>query len=252
MSIKHICLIALFGVASASSSHAAFVSGVSTEYHHGAGVQNLTTYFDANTPDLPIFTSVHPFIGTFEMGGFSVGGTGGYVAAPEIVGAGYSAGTSRAVRWTGEINLPEAGTYNFVEGIDQNALLIIDDITLIDDGDWTQFNATGGNEAGTVGTITITTPGWYSFLFAMSESGGSNHSALYWDYDPDAAGSGLNANADFPTISGPNGLATSAAGTGALIPTAYVRTNVVPEPSTFALAAFGLIGLIGFGRRRKR
>jgi hypothetical protein len=28
--------------------------------------------------------------------------------------------------------------------------------------------------------------------------------------------------------------------------------EVVPEPSTFALATFGLLGLIGFGRRRKR
>ena len=33
---------------------------------------------------------------------------------------------------------------------------------------------------------------------------------------------------------------------------AVAAVAAVPEPSTFALAAFGLLGLIGFGRRRKR
>jgi hypothetical protein len=33
---------------------------------------------------------------------------------------------------------------------------------------------------------------------------------------------------------------------------AILTINAVPEPTSFALAAFGLIGLIGFGRRRKQ
>ena len=33
---------------------------------------------------------------------------------------------------------------------------------------------------------------------------------------------------------------------------AIALTNIVPEPSTFALAALGLMRLISFGRRRKR
>jgi hypothetical protein len=36
------------------------------------------------------------------------------------------------------------------------------------------------------------------------------------------------------------------------VPGNDLNSILVPEPSTFALAAFGLVGLIGFGRRRKR
>ena len=43
------------------------------------------------------------------------------------------------------------------------------------------------------------------------------------------------------------------AGGGTSYHAAYQEIDIfVPEPSTMALAAFGLLGLVGFGRRRKR
>jgi hypothetical protein len=45
---------------------------------------------------------------------------------------------------------------------------------------------------------------------------------------------------------------TISGGSVTVDPTLILGIYAVPEPTTFCLAAFGLLGLIGFGRRRKR
>ncbi|MCH8923543.1 MAG: PEP-CTERM sorting domain-containing protein, partial [Planctomycetes bacterium] len=149
----------------------------------------------------------------------------------------------RAVRWSGEIFIAEAGTYNFKDGIDQSARLIIDGQTVISDNAWTDFNGTGGNGSD-ISPVTFATAGWKHIEFIMSENCCGSQSALYWDYDPVL---GLNANADFPAGD------DDPAGLGALIPTDFVRSGaLIPEPSTFVLAALGLLGIVGLRRRQRQ
>jgi len=230
-----------------------------------------------------------------------------------IVDAGLDVATSgdpgnRTVRYTGEIFIPEDGTYNFKDGVDQTTRLIIDGQTIIADSQWTEFDGNGGDNGGSPispATFDVADGGeWLDFEFVMSESCCGNAAALYWDYD--AANGGLGANTDFPSVF------TDPAGLGALVPPENFRATtyellasltgtgevggvdfdeafmdalgntlsiplgqptrvrllvdgrvavdtmvtagagqVVPEPSTFALAALGLLGLVGWRRRRK-
>jgi len=83
---------------------------------------------------------------------------------------------------------------------------------------------------------------WYADgTLIVEDSGGTvTSSAAYATY----AGGGATIVADtgltldFDTTSQPG--------------KSVITAVVVPEPSTFVLAALGLLGLIGFGRRRKR
>ncbi|MCH8921556.1 MAG: hypothetical protein IIA67_00230 [Planctomycetes bacterium] len=156
-----------------------------------------------------MFASEHPFVGSFNLTGGSIG------VPPEVIAAGKNVGSRRAVRWSGEILIPEPGTYSFKDGIDQVARLVIDGQTIIADTQWTGFNGTGG-EGSDISRIAFATAGWKPIEFMMLEVCCGVYSALYWDYDPVL---GLNQNAAFPATD------NAPAGLGALIPTQFVRTG---------------------------
>ncbi|MCH8043377.1 MAG: tandem-95 repeat protein, partial [Planctomycetes bacterium] len=185
--------------------------GLATEWHPGAGdigLGALATFFDANSPTIPVFSSVQPFVGSFNL-------AGGIGVPSVVVAAGQNVGSSRAVRWSGEILIPEPGTYNFKDGVDQSTRLIIDGQTIISDSLWTTFNGTGG-QGSDISPATFATAGWKHIEFIMSETSSGVQSALYWDYDPLL---GLNQNTAFPATD------NAPAGLGALIPTQFVRTG---------------------------
>jgi hypothetical protein len=152
----------------------------------------------------------------------------------EIVAAGGTLTSSgdRTVRWTGQVFIPEDGTYNFKDGIDQTTRLRIGGQEIIADGQWTDFNASGGDNGGSAispAMFDVADGGeWLDFEFVMSESCCGNHSALYWDFlpadpnDPTAGGT-LGGNSAFP------GVFTDAAGVDALIPGGFFRSLVVTE-----------------------
>ncbi len=182
---------------------------------------------------------------------------------------------------TGQIFIPEAGTYKFKDGVDDYTYLNIDGDVLLDDNNWT--GPTGSDNGGSpIVEKTFDEAGWYDFTFRMAEGGGGDAGTLYWDYN----------NSEFPAAQ------TDAAGVGALIPADNFRSvayavegelsgssimndevlmdadgnmltaapgtlarvtvngvpqlvTLVPEPSSMALCLLGLLSLLGIGRRRR-
>ncbi len=151
--------------------------GLNTQWHDNVGnvgLGGLDGVF-AGPPSIPVFQSDQVAFGpTF---GFP----------PEVVAAGMGAGArQRTVRFSGEIFIPESGTYLFKDGVDQTTRLIIDGQTIIADSDWSNFDGAGGGGGGSLiqsATFTVAPGGeWLPFEFAMSEDCCGDHAALYWDY----------------------------------------------------------------------
>jgi hypothetical protein len=181
---------------------------------------------------------------------------------------------------SGQIFIPEAGTYKFKDGVDDYTYLNIDGDTLIDDNNWTGPNGSD-NGGSPIVEKSFAAAGWYDFTFRMAEGGGGDAGVLYWDHN----------NTDFPASQ------TAAAGLGALIPAENFRhrtfivegtltdtsiedglltdaagntltaapgrmvrvtvngvseiVEVVPEPSSILLCVLGGLGLLNTVRRRR-
>ena len=108
-------------------------------------------------------------------------------------------------RLTGEIFIPETGTYRFADGIDDFTYLAVDldgsgaagdepAEVLINDNDWTSIGRDANNGGGPIGSGEfVVSPGgdWRLFELAMAEGGGMDAGIIYWDYDvEDADGDG--------------------------------------------------------------
>lgn len=126
-------------------------------------------------------------------------------------------------------------------------------------------------------TFTVDVSGSYNFLnTATAPSGWDNYSHLYVNsFDPlNQFTNVLVANDDFPTpgVSGFNNIGLTAGWNYIFVASGFgntdagafrldisgpgtatlVNSNVVPEPSTYALLATGLVGLSAVARRRRR
>ncbi len=117
------------------------------------------------------------------------------------------------VRATGEILIPESGTYRFTDGVDDFTYLAIDidksgvagdsaDEVLIEDNSWTNTLRDGNNGGGGLGEADFDVAAggeWLAIEFNMGEGGGGDSGVIYWDYDPNApAGQRLAGAEGFP------------------------------------------------------
>lgn len=117
------------------------------------------------------------------------------------------------VKASGQLLIPESGTYRFTDGIDDYTYLAVDsnkngvagdvpEEVLIDDNAWTDVYRTQNGGGGGFGEadFTVAQGGeWLAVEFAMGEGGGTDAGIIYWDYDPSApAGQRLGGAVGFP------------------------------------------------------
>jgi hypothetical protein len=119
------------------------------------------------------------------------------------------------VRATGELFIPESGTYRFSDGVDDYTYWAVDidksgvagdsaDEVLIDDNAWTSVFRDQNNGGQGLGEADITVaPGgeWLAVEFNMAEGGGDDAGIIYWDFNPDApAGQQVGGAVGFPEL----------------------------------------------------
>ena len=95
---------------------------------------------------------------------------------------------------------------------------------------------------------TLTFDALLSGPFVIALKAGNNFSLYYFLNTPGSAISGVNFTTAGVSVNngGPNVLSH------ATLYSVGAGMNVVPEPSTYALMATGMIGLVGFARRRRQ
>ena len=161
---------------------------------------------------------------------------------------------SYVVRATGEIYIPESGTYRFADGNDDYTYWAVDvdrsgvagddlDEVLIDDNEWTNLQRTENNGGGGLGEIDVDVPAggeWLAVEYLMGEAVGTDASVIYWDYGVD--GGGLNAAVGFPEL--PEDAVGLAEAENYLIPDSHLRAPAGPLPSGpgHYVAGLGRIG----------
>jgi hypothetical protein len=190
--------------------------GLAQEWFTGANPGNkdaIDGIFNGNSPIVPAFQAGHG--ATWWTG--SDDAFGSLVKYPSEIQPQFNANNNDnyVVRATGEILIPESGTYRFTDGVDDYTYLAIDlngsgvagddpDEVLIDDNAWTNVSRTGNTGGGGYAEVDVTVPAggrWMAMEFNMGEGGGGDSGVIYWDYDPNApAGQRLGGQAGFPDI----------------------------------------------------
>jgi hypothetical protein len=146
-----------------------------------------------------------------------------------------------SVRLTGEINIPETGTYRFADGVDDYTYLAIDrnksgvagdaaNEVLIDDNSWTSAlrDQNNGGQGWAEVDLSVAANGeWLAIEVNAAEGGGGDSGIMYWDYNPSApAGSRLGGGVGFPeTVTDPVNIDDAPA---LLIPDSHLRSSVRP------------------------
>ncbi|MCA9217543.1 MAG: PEP-CTERM sorting domain-containing protein, partial [Planctomycetales bacterium] len=180
----------------------------------------------------------------------------------------------------GQIFIPEAGTYQFKDGIDDYTYLEIDGEVLIDDNNWTGISGVD-NGGSPIVSKEFAEAGWKDFTFQMAEGGGGDAGVLYWDYNNDGFPAGQTDPAGLQAIipaenfrsvqtevletlegvSIVDGVAMDAGGNMMSVMAGdRIRLtvngesqviNIVPEPSSLALCLVGVLGLLKLRRRSR-
>ncbi|MEZ5324762.1 MAG: discoidin domain-containing protein [Verrucomicrobiales bacterium] len=198
----------------------------------------MDAVFNSRPADATFFGSDNGGTGTWWTGdgGEVIPGVQDYPPAQPFVAAGGNL-ENYLVRLTGEINIPESGTYKFRDGVDDYTYLAIDlngngtidaddgngqSEVLIDDNAWTG-PATNDNGGSPIASrdITVAEGGaWLAIEVNTGEGGGGDAGVLYWDYD--TTGGGIGAGAGFPVeLTDAIDLAANAA--ALLIPDTHLR-----------------------------
>ncbi len=169
---------------------------------------------ESQDPVVPAFRAAH---GSSWWTGNQEPFTDDLVKYPEeVLGAGVfnnNDNSNYVVKSSGQILIPESGTYRFTDGIDDYTYLAIDsnksgtagdvpEEVLIDDNAWTSVFRVDNNGGGGYGEANFNVAAggeWLDFEFAMAEGGGTDAGIIYWDYNPSKpAGQRLGGNAGFP------------------------------------------------------
>ena len=140
---------------------------------------------------------------------------------------------------TGEIFLPEAGSYRFLDGVDDYAALGIDldrdgfvdnDELLIDDDNWTdptRFRNDGGHESESIPVLHVDEIAeggeWFPIQVVVAERGGADAGVFYWDYDA------TDSDGDDIRIGDATGFPTSVSGEGRTIDEGAIPRLLIPQ-----------------------
>jgi hypothetical protein len=168
---------------------------------------------DSQEPVVPAFRASH---GSSWWTGNQAPFTADLVKYPvEVIGDTFNENdnSNYVVKASGQLFIPESGTYRFSDGIDDYTYFAVDtnksgvagdavSEVLIDDNSWTGVFRNENNGGAGLGeaTINVAAAGeWLNVEFAMAEGGGTDAGIIYWDYNPNApAGQRLGGNAGFP------------------------------------------------------
>ncbi len=168
---------------------------------------------DAQEPIVPAFRAGH---GSSWWTGNQAPFTDELVKYPEeVIGdvINESDSSNYVVKASGQLLVPESGTYRFTDGIDDYTYFAVDsnkngvagdvpEEVLIDDNNWTSvFRADNGGGGGYgEANFNVAAGGeWLNIEFAMGEGGGTDAGIIYWDYDPSKpAGQRLGGANGFP------------------------------------------------------
>ena len=211
----------------------------------------LERAFDPLFPELSEEPDVPPFhaLTTWWSGNRpSIPGLPGYPAEMADRPRTHSTGTwnlnnneEYTVFLSGELLIPESGTYQFLDGIDDFAVLgidlnrdgvveALDDELLINDNSWTnptREDHDGGLPDDVIPSVNfenIPEGGeWFKIEAIVAEAGGGDSGLFYWDYDAaDLDGDGVR-------LGDATGFPTSARGDGRVIATNDLPNLLVPD-----------------------